>query len=95
MTEVRSQRSEVRRQRPQRKRLPEERDQEWYFKELQSEGCLCGRTKKPKHSFCHDCYYSLPTGMRRRLYRRLGFGYEAAFEEAAAWLEENVWWKLA
>ena len=68
-----------------------ERDWEWYFKELMSNGCLCGRTKSKGKSFCFRCYKALPQEMQRGLYLRIGEGYEEEFEAAVKYLEENLW----
>jgi hypothetical protein len=46
----------------------------------------CGGKKKPRMSHCRNCYFALPEGMRRALYRRFGSGYEAAFRESTEWL---------
>jgi len=59
---------------------------QFYIKELRSEQCQCGRPKKPGRSFCYWCYSSLPREMQRDLYQSIGDGYEAAYEEAVAWL---------
>ena len=67
------------------------KDQLWYRRELQSNECLCGREKRPNHSFCYPCYTALPGDMREALYHRIGGGYEEAFEEAHTWLEETIW----
>jgi hypothetical protein len=67
------------------------KDWRWYWKELRGNGCLCGRPKKPRRSFCLRCYRALPADMQRALYRRLTCGYEEAFEEAAAYLHDHVW----
>ena len=66
------------------------KSQHWYFSELMSNQCACGKTKKPRKSFCYGCFKSLPIDMQNRLYRRLGEGYEAAYDEAVKYLEENV-----
>jgi len=68
-----------------------EKDLEWYIKELDSEQCLCERSKARGKSFCYRCYKALPRDMQRDLYRRIGEGYEEAFEAAVRYLEENVW----
>jgi len=68
-----------------------DKDWIWYWDELQSEGCLCGRPKKSRHSFCFRCYRALPQDMQRALYRRLGCGYEEAFEEAVRYLQKYEW----
>ena len=62
-----------------------------YVEELMSEECLCGREKRRQYSFCYRCYKLLPQDLQRRLYSRIGEGYEEAFEEAAKRLEEDVW----
>ncbi len=46
--------------------------------ELIGEVCVCGRGKRPRETFCRGCYYSLPTRMRKDLYKRMGQGYEEA-----------------
>ena len=55
--------------------------------ELQGTACRCGSTKRPKQTFCHTCYYSLSADTRRALYRRVGEGYEEAYDEAIRELE--------
>lgn len=62
-----------------------------YIDALMSNECACGKTKQPKKSFCYRCYKALPRDMQRDLYRRIGNGYEEAFEEAVKYLEVNVW----
>ncbi len=59
---------------------------EFYAKELDSEECQCGRTKKSRMSFCYTCYKSLPRDIQRALYALIGSGYEEAYEEAVACL---------
>lgn len=75
-----------------RQQSQEEMDAAWYLRELMSDECLCGvRDKYPKRSFCYRCYSALPRDLRDGLYRRIGGGYEEAFEEAHKYLTENVW----
>lgn len=62
------------------------KDQKFYFEELRSEECQCGRAKKRGWALCHKCYSSLPHEMQIALYRQIGDGYEEAYEEAVAWL---------
>ena len=62
------------------------KDWKWYFDELMSDECLCGRSKKPSHSFCYRCFKTLPNDMQRDLYSRIGYGYEAAYESAFEYL---------
>lgn len=63
------------------------RDWSWFYNELISDECACGRPKKPGYSFCYRCYRSLPGDMQRDLYKRIGEGYEVAYEAAVKWLE--------
>ena len=51
-------------------------------RELSGTTCRCGRTKKANQTFCSKCYYALPEAMRLALCRRLGSGYEEAYDEA-------------
>jgi hypothetical protein len=61
---------------------------EFYLRELRGEECQCGKAKKSGHSFCWECYKSLPNDMQRALYRRYGYGYEEAYDAAVKWLTE-------
>ena len=65
---------------------PDER--KFYLDELKSDGCHCGRPKQRGRSLCYRCYYKLPDDMRRALYRKIGNGYEAAYDAAIKFLEE-------
>jgi len=65
---------------------PDER--QFYIDELKSDECRCGRPKQRGRSMCFRCYYALPNDMRRALYRRMGSGYEAAYDAAIKFLEE-------
>jgi len=51
-------------------------------RELSGTKCRCGRTKKANNTFCNKCYFKLPDDMRFALYRRLGSGYEEAYDAA-------------
>lgn len=48
--------------------------------------CLCGREKRRKMAFCGLCFNLLPDRMQDDLYKRVGAGFEAAYEAAADWL---------
>jgi hypothetical protein len=61
-------------------------DTQFYIDELMSEECQCGRPKKPRHSFCWQCYSSLPKTMQQALYQHIMEGYEEAYDEAIRWL---------
>jgi len=52
-------------------------------KSLVSEVCpACDKAKKKRQTFCSRCYYKLTKAQRTALYRLIGEGYEAAFEDA-------------
>lgn len=54
--------------------------------ELLGSVCRCGSAKTPRQTFCGSCYRSLSYRLRRPLYKRIGEGYEAAYQEAADFL---------
>ena len=54
--------------------------------ELAGNKCQCGKTKQAKQTFCSACFHALPVGLQRRLYLRIGSGYEAAYEAALSLL---------
>ena len=58
----------------------------FYYRELKSSECFCGKSKKPRHSFCVGCYRELPRDKQKNLYQKIGEGYELAYEEAVKWL---------
>lgn len=58
-----------------------------YFKELRGTRCRCGMFKGPGKSFCWLCWKRLPPEFRCALYKRIGEGYERAFDAAAAYLD--------
>lgn len=62
-----------------------------YLRDLMSNECLCGKTKKKGHSFCYEDFKALPQDLKNDLYSRMGDGYEQAYDAAVKWLEENVW----
>lgn len=57
--------------------------------ELQGTVCRCGGTKQAGNTFCRGCFYSLPKPLRGALYRRVGQGYEQAYQAAAAALSQR------
>ena len=65
----------------------EQRDVRFYVGELRSDGCVCGKEKKPGKSFCFACWRKLPGNLQADLYLRIGDGYEAAYDAAGEWLE--------
>jgi len=62
-----------------------------YVRILQSNECACDRGKQSGKAFCFRCFKALPGDMQRALYKRVGQGFEEAYEEAVKWLTENVW----
>jgi len=41
-------------------------------------------------AFCHGCWKRLPGKRQRALYRRIGEGFETAYEEALRFLQGGV-----
>jgi hypothetical protein len=70
------------------------KDFKFYATELKSEECFCGKTKKPRMSFCYRCYKSLPGDMQKDLYQPLGLEgiKEIAMvnPDAAEYLKNNI-----
>lgn len=58
--------------------------------ELRSARCRCGFPKVPARTFCGPCYWALPRGLQKGLYKKLGRGYETAYAGAAAYLDANI-----
>lgn len=56
-------------------------------RELCGTKCQCGSNKRSGELFCRSCYHSLPYDMKRALYRRLGNGYEEAYDAAVRTLK--------
>lgn len=55
---------------------------------LKSTQCVCGAKKVPMQSLCRACFYSLPKGAQNALYRKVGQGYEKAYESACLILQD-------
>ena len=54
--------------------------------------CRCGALKRTKQPFCNTCYDKLPRQYQVALYKRLGEGFEEAYQRAAYQLEvQSVW----
>jgi hypothetical protein len=62
------------------------KDWKFYTKELSGKECQCGRVKRSMMSLCYGCYKKLPGHMQRDLYRKLGNGYEEAYDDAVEFL---------
>lgn len=61
-------------------------DLKFYVSVLRSNGCQCGKPKKPRMALCYTCYKELPDHMQKDLYKQLGYGFEEAFDKAVQWL---------
>lgn len=59
------------------------------YQSLMSGRCHCKRPKSGGNAFCRDCYYSLPWPMRKALFQRIGRGFEAAYEAAAKYIQQE------
>jgi hypothetical protein len=57
------------------------------WRELFSAVCVCGAAKKPHQSFCRECYFALPKGLRNRLYLSMSEGYAEIYDEAKDFLK--------
>ncbi len=66
-------------------------DLKFYIDLLKSEECLCGRTKQARKAVCWSCWKALPQEHQKALYRRIGQGFEEAYEEAVQWLQLYQW----
>ena len=60
----------------------------FYFKELRSDECWCGNSKKPGYSFCYLDYGKLPKELKFGLWSKIGEGYEQAYDVAVKYLEK-------
>ncbi len=65
-----------------------EKDLRFFIEELRSDVCQCERKKQPGRSFCYKCWLRLPEELRRPLYRKIGAGYEAAYDSAYRYLND-------
>lgn len=63
------------------------REWPYYLKELRSTECQCGQEKTEGRSFCYGCWKKLPEELRKPLYKRIGDGYEQAYERACQCLD--------
>lgn len=61
----------------------------FYYEQLISDECYCGKSKRPPDSFCYTCYKSLPEDLQRDLYQPMGHGYESTYESAVKHLEAS------
>ncbi len=54
---------------------------------LSAKVCRCGQPKPRRTAFCGSCYAQLTDELRRGLWRKIGRGFEAAYEAAVKFLE--------
>ena len=57
------------------------------IRELMGTKCRCGEPKGRGMTLCRACYLSLSQEMRNELYKRIGEGYEDAYERACRVLD--------
>lgn len=55
--------------------------------ELNGEKCRCRRRKKSGYSLCGICYAKLPQDVKTALWRKIGHGYEEAYQKAVEALD--------
>ncbi len=60
------------------------------LRELAGIHCRCGANKQPRNTFCQRCFYTLPKEKRNDLYKRIGAGYEEAYEAACEFLNARA-----
>ena len=65
-------------------------DRLFYLSELKSNECFCGKTKKTGYSFCFYCFKELSSDIRKRLYDKVGSGYEEAYDDAIEYLKDII-----
>lgn len=58
--------------------------------ELGGVDCRCKAVKERGQTFCRRCYFRLPKHLQRRLYRRVGNGYEEAYSTAVEFLDATI-----
>ena len=57
------------------------------LRELGSDTCICGSRKARGQSFCRECFFALPQGLRNRLYLTISEGYAEVHDEAKDYLK--------
>ena len=65
-------------------------DKRFYLNELKGEQCWCEKPKKKWYSFCYSCFKKLPRDLQQKLYRKIGDGYEKAYDQAVQFLSEDT-----
>ena len=61
-------------------------DTKFYLQILSSNTCVCESWKQEDKAVCYVCFHKLPDDMQSDLYKRLGNGFEEAYEEVIQWL---------
>ncbi len=64
----------------------EEKDRLFYIQALKSGQCRCERPKQRGRAFCYKCWLRLPLDLRMPLYRKIGDGFEQAYDNATKYL---------
>ena len=54
---------------------------------LKSGRCACGNSKQTGMAFCYRCWLQLPRNVRQALYRKIGEGFEAAYDVGCQFLQ--------
>lgn len=49
----------------------------------------CDGKKIPRSGFCASCYHRLPQRLKDNLWRRIGSGFEQAYQESYNFLSEH------
>ena len=63
-------------------------DKKFYLDVLKGDECWCQKYKRPRAAVCWSCWKRLPKDLQRDLYRRMGAGFEEAYDAAVAWLSD-------
>ncbi len=64
-------------------------DRKFIIQQFRSTECACGKRKDKNRAFCYKCYTSLPKEKRRSLWEVFGRGFEEAYDDCVAWLEDT------
>lgn len=64
------------------------KDYMFYIDVLKSEECQCDREKRKKFALCFKCYQKLPSYKQSGLWRKIGNGFEEAYDSAVEYLND-------
>ena len=64
-------------------------DLQFYLDQVQSEECICGRTKKDCFPFCWRCFKSLPEELQEKCRYGVNLTFPETYEEAVKFLSEE------